>query len=252
MMSKFTAGLVISGALIAGCGSGENIPNEITEAHTETLLELGCETDPAPITIGDIEQDSAYSATQGVAGIAIESTSQEGIELQKGLPIDLLARATVHATVHWCAFNDGETTFERPIDLENGAYLMSTKGFRGIVKDLDGSIGGNFSIDESVNEWITSKDDNYLDFSTYSNGSNLTERIAQYRNLDRMEIMRLYEKDDLIGYIALLKNKPDNEVTGNDINTIFVLYDIAFDVNNLPVSDDDLHQVLDIPDAMFI
>ncbi len=210
-------GIVMSAT---ACGGDAGAPQEVYEAQQAILDHYDCEVGPAKITIKDLSEDSLRSFGDATIGKAV--TLETGIVLDDNLTTEAMASLVIHETFHWCADRKTEKKYDPSISVGNGYFLTSSIGFVPILNNERAN--GNTFIEEGVVEWLATKNKDYIRHDNYAETAELTETITKLRNISDKQIIELLKNDDLLGLVAVFKNKPINKIDGKDLNDIVYLY----------------------------
>jgi hypothetical protein len=236
MRREILSPVAVIGIGLAGmsaCSDGPEVPKEVLSAHTEVLEAYECDIDPANITITDLADESREAFGDEDKGLAF--TSEDGITLDDDLSNKKMANYIIHESVHWCADLDTNKTYDSPVEIPGVGMLTSSAGF---IPQLNGDTqtGATF-VEEGVADWVAQHFDGYELHSEYASMAELTGKIAAIRGFDDETVMELHKEDNFLGFVALVKSKPIQEVTGEDIATVVNLYMNVNSANQTPTNE---------------
>lgn len=222
--------LAISASLGVGCGESTETPEAVRAVHSSVIDYFDCPVNEGVIEVSDLADESLAAFGDETIGRAM--TNEKGITLDDDLSEKKMAELVIHETIHYCADRTTPNVLETPIEIPEVGMLTAIDGF---VPYLNGQNGnGNTFVEEGVTEWLSFEFDEYTGHEDYAELSELTEQIALVRGFEKKDIMDLLKTDDLIGYVALITNKPADQVNGQDIRKVIVLYIDTYDTKYVP------------------
>ncbi len=198
------------------------VPQEVADIHERVLQEYGCDVQPANLRIEDLTEVSEEVYGKGTVIKAI--TTEDGIFFNAGETQRRMGELVVHESVHWCADPEHSRSLSPPIKLPGVGTLTAVEGFR-LFAEIRGDSEVYGTIDEGVVEWLARQTSEHATPNVaYDGPSDLTESIVKLRHSDSTTIVDLLKADDIVGLVGLMKNKPSEAVTGQDIGDIVNLY----------------------------
>lgn len=142
----------------------------------------------------------------------------------------------IHETGHACSVGLQmlDSVYEHPYF--GGVPLVGAEGFKGYFADNSYMT----EMEEGVIEWLSGQISNYefSDDPGYIAASTLTDMIVIERSLSADQIQDLQQNSNLVGYIALVKDKNLEDVNASDISDILMLYQNAFIKGTVPTPEE--------------
>lgn len=213
----------------------------LSERHVALLGKYACDVEPATITTQDLAAKSLE--TFGDSSVGKAYTTAEGIVLDDSLSEAEKYSFIIHETLHWCADRANTHNVAPPLELPGIGELTGTDGFLPIVGG--NRLQVNTFVEESAVEWLSIETGQY-DFHApeYAIGAEIIKQAADLRSFTAEDVLELLKKDDLLGFIGLLKDKPGEEVTGKDLNDIIYLLIDSYKHGVIPTTES-LKDILD-------
>lgn len=206
------------------------VPVEVLDGFEDYIAEYGCaDKDKIVFEFGAVEQTDSDTFLLAHTVGNLVTISSEVTDPQS------LRTIGVHDGGHACT--GVPVVYPVPFTGEVlGGTLVGSDGFQ---LQYENNLYAA-EVEEGVIEWLSIGVENYpvATDPAYIASSQLTDEIARLRGFDRQTIADLHQASDLVGLIALIKNKAVADVNAADIADIALLYQGAFYQGFIPPTEE--------------
>jgi hypothetical protein len=241
---KIVSSLVGVG-MLASCGgaqSTESIQRTADAALAEYVGEFGCELSNVSVeVVGEDEQQFVVSGPAGQEMYLDALTSEEGdIYLNKDLlKLEHVDHVTRHEAGHACEDRSTLHMFDEPLRTsdQSGVSIVGTQGLTMLFEGPDGSKASNPLVEEAAVDLVAqqaSKTELDPEHDGYIAIRHVMGTLVEMRDLTSDDLVEMLYNDDLTGFLAIIYQKPAEEVTGDDFLAIATMFQIAQDSREVP------------------